>query len=67
MSDDLHEIKPYTLVELARMYEVSRWTFRKWLEPHEKAIGPRVGNFFTTLQVKVIFEKLGPPSSKMVA
>jgi hypothetical protein len=67
MSEDLHEIKPYTVLELARLYEVSRWTFKKWIEPHEDAIGPRVGHFYNTLQVKIIFEKLGPPSSRMVA
>jgi hypothetical protein len=67
MHDESVPIRPYTLLELARLYEVSRWTFKKWIEPHEDAIGPRVGYFFTTLQVKVIFEKLGPPSSRMVA
>jgi hypothetical protein len=56
-----NEIKPHTSVELARLYGVSRTTFKKWLEPHQAAIGPRIGNFYTTLQVKIIFEKLGHP------
>ncbi|MBS1563042.1 MAG: hypothetical protein JST39_01580 [Bacteroidetes bacterium] len=55
------EIKPHTAAELARMYGVAKATFNKWLKPHQVAIGPRVGHFYTSLQVKIIFEVLGLP------
>jgi len=54
-------IKPYSIAELARMYEISRSTISKWLKPHQAAIGPRIGRFYNVLQVKIIFEKLGAP------
>ncbi|HEY4150703.1 MAG TPA: hypothetical protein VGM41_17315 [Chitinophagaceae bacterium] len=55
------EIRPYTPAELARLYGVSKATFNKWLKPHRDAIGQHIGHFYTTLQVKIMFEKLGPP------
>jgi hypothetical protein len=54
-------IKPCTITELADMYGVSLKTFRKWLQPHEEAIGKRLGRYYTTLQVRIIFDKLGFP------
>ena len=60
-----NDIKAYTGAELARMYGVCKITFRKWLKPHQAAIGPRIGHIYTTLQVKTIFEKLGPPLDEM--
>jgi hypothetical protein len=56
------EIKPYSPVELSRIYGVSKKTFNRWLKPHREAIGERQGLYYTTLQVKLIFEKLGLPS-----
>ncbi|HSC39732.1 MAG TPA: hypothetical protein VLD19_17725 [Chitinophagaceae bacterium] len=58
------EIKPYTPAELARLYGISKPTFRKWLNPHLSAIGKRIGHFYNALQVKTIFEKLGLPSEE---
>ena len=55
------EIRPYLPVEIARLYGIDRKTFRRWLKPYEEAIGERKGNYFTALQVRVIFEKLGLP------
>jgi hypothetical protein len=55
------ELKPYTIAELADMYGVSKKTFRKWLEPFQELIGERNGFFYTIIQVKIIFEKLGLP------
>lgn len=54
-------IKPCTISELAEMYGVSLKTFRKWLQPHKEAIGKRVGHFYNTLQVRIIFDRLGTP------
>lgn len=55
--------KPSTLAELAILYEVSAHTMRKWLKVHDRFIGPRIGHTYTTLQVLVIFDRLGLPPS----
>jgi len=55
-------IHPYTHKELAGLYNVSRRTFLKWLKPFASDLGPRIGNFYTTRQVEIIFDKLGLPS-----
>ena len=55
------EIKPYSLTELSRLYGISNGIMKKWLTPHNEAIGDKVGRLYNTLQVKIIFEKLGLP------
>jgi len=55
-------VKPYTLVELARMYEVDRRTFKEWLKPFAKQLGERMGRYYSIPQVKLIFQKLDYPS-----
>ena len=55
-------LRPYTHKELAAFYGVSRKTFLKWLKPFQKSIGQRNGHFYSTLQVEIIFRKLGRPS-----
>lgn len=54
-------IKPYTSKELAGLYGVSAKTLRTWLQPHQPAIGEKISRYFTSLQVRIIFEKLGAP------
>ena len=54
-------IRPCTITELAEMYGVSLKTFRTWLQPHGHMIGKRLGRYYTTLQVRTIFERLGYP------
>lgn len=54
-------IRACSISELADMYGVSLKTFRAWLQPHQDAIGKRVGRYYTTLQVRIIFERLGYP------
>lgn len=54
-------LKPYTAKELAAMYGVERRTFNKWLEPFGNEIGERKGRYFTVVQVKIIFTRLGLP------
>ena len=56
------ELKPYTPAEMARVYGVSKKVLNRWLAPHRQAVGERQGLYYTTLQVKIIFEKLGLPS-----
>lgn len=53
--------KPCTLKELAAMYTVSTKTMRTWLQPHKEEVGEKTGRYYTTLQVRTIFEKLGEP------
>lgn len=57
------QLRPYTIAELADMYGVSKKTFRKWLEPFQELIGERNGFFYSIIQVKIIFDKLGMPGS----
>jgi response regulator of citrate/malate metabolism len=57
------QLRPYTIAELADMYGVSKKTLRKWLEPFQELIGQRNGFFYTIVQVKIIFDKLGLPGS----
>ena len=54
-------VKPYTTKELAALYGVSPKTLRTWLLPHQEAVGKRVSRYYTSLQVHIIFERLGPP------
>ena len=56
------QIKPYSLKELAALYNVSKNTFKKWLEPFKKEIGERKGYYYTIHQVEVIFKYLGVPA-----
>lgn len=57
-----HYIKPYTFKELITLYEVPDKTFRKWLRPFKDLIGPKVGQFYTINQVRIMFDKLGIPA-----
>ena len=54
----MEEPRPMTLKELADRWNVSVRTVRKWLEPFEDEIGPRVGNIYSSHQVKIILSKL---------
>lgn len=55
------ELKPYSLSDLARIYQMHRETFRNWIMPFQDEIGVRRGRFYTIKQVKIIIDKLGLP------
>ena len=55
------EIKPCSLKELSNIYGVTVRTIKKWIAPHDKKIGKKIGRYYNALQVKIIFEKLGLP------
>jgi hypothetical protein len=55
------EIKPYSLTEISGLYGISNGIMKRWLAPHQAAIGEKVGRYYNALQVKIIFEKLGLP------
>jgi hypothetical protein len=57
----VNTVKAYTTTELAALYQVSTKTFRTWLKQYAKEIGERESRYFTVLQVKIIFERLGEP------
>ena len=61
ITDNTIEVKPYSLTELANIYGVTNRTMKNWITKHSEAVGEKVGRLFTTLQVKIIFEKLGLP------
>ncbi len=63
-ANEFVEIKPYTPGELARLYKVSTRTLQTWLKPHVDAIGKRISLYYTALQVKAIFERIGLPSTE---
>ncbi len=54
-------VKAYTLKELSAIYGISPRAFKTWLLPHEDVIGKKKGWYYTTLQVRLIFERLGLP------
>lgn len=56
------EIRPYSLTELSGLYGVSNRTMKNWIKLHSQCVGDKTGRFYTALQVKIIFEKLGLPS-----
>ncbi|WP_258100588.1 DUF4248 domain-containing protein [Marinoscillum pacificum] len=52
---------PMSLSELATAYDVSTKIMNKWLDPHRKEIGKRIGLLYTPKQVHKIYECLGYP------
>ena len=55
------DVKPYTMKELCKIYQVSDKTMRKWLSPFSDQIGKRQGPIYNVAQVDIIFTKLGVP------
>ena len=54
-------MRPATTKELAAMYGVSPKTFRTWLRPHLESVGERKSRYYTSRQIRIIFERLGEP------
>ncbi len=54
-------VRAYSISELAVLYGITTKTIRTWLKPYAEEIGEKHGRYFTTLQVRVIFDKLGEP------
>lgn len=51
----------YSIKMLSEMYDVSIPTFKKWLKPYQDRIGQRLGHFYNTHQIEIIFEIFGLP------
>lgn len=60
-TNNVIEIKAYSLAELANLYGISNRIMKTWLAPFTDDIGKKHGRYYITLQVKIIFEKLGLP------
>jgi hypothetical protein len=54
-------VRAYTLKEMAALYHISVKSFKTWLRPHMPLIGEKRGRYYNTLQVRIIFDKLGMP------
>ncbi len=50
---------PETLTSLAAKYNVSLYTFRKWIAPIEDKIKPKRKKTFSPAELKIIFKHLG--------
>lgn len=65
---DMKTLKPkpairlYSAKQLAFFYLISKPTFQRWIEPYQDQVGLRNGNYYTSAQVEIIFQKLGRPS-----
>lgn len=57
-----YKVKPYTLKELAALYDVDDRTIRNWIEPFKAEIGKKNGNYYSVIQVRIIFTRLGVPN-----
>lgn len=55
------QVKPYSPGELAAQYGISTKTLRTWLKMHRQYIGDRIGKYYSALQIKIIYERLGVP------
>lgn len=58
-------VKPYSLKELAGMYEISEYIFKTWVKPIEPEIGNVLGQCYNIRQVELIFKNLGVPGLTM--
>lgn len=59
-------VRPYQKKDLERLYGVSSFILNTWLKPFEIELGERIGLYYNTRQVRIIFEKLGAPSQEMI-
>ena len=66
MKTNIVRLKPYSLTELSKLYDVCIRTMKKWLGPFEAEVGAKCGRYYTITQVKIIFEKIGVPGEIVV-
>lgn len=58
-------VKPYSMKELTRLYEISEYIFKTWLKPIQPEIGKVLGQCYNIRQVELIFKNFGPPGLTM--
>ena len=54
-------IRPYSIKDMAAIYRVCDKTFKRWIMPFAADVGEKNGRYYSVVQVKIIFEKLGMP------
>ena len=54
-------MRPYTGLQLRKIYGISRKTFKKWIERIEDKLGPRNGYYYSIEQVEIIVYEWGLP------
>ena len=54
-------LKPYSMKELACLYEVDHRVILKWIDLFDDEIGERIGRYYTVKQVQIIFKNIGYP------
>ncbi|HSH67495.1 MAG TPA: hypothetical protein VLB84_17255 [Bacteroidia bacterium] len=59
-------IKEYTLIDLSKIYNVSKFILKKRLKRFEEQIGQREGNSYNVKQVALIFSLVDLPSNILV-
>ena len=62
VKDGKIKLMPYSIAELASVYDVCERTFKKWISPFADEIGEKQGRYFNISQVRIIIEKLGLPT-----
>ena len=60
-------LKPYTKKELADLYEMKHRAFFPIFKPYEETIGKKIGRYYSTKQVELVFNCLGLPPSRNFA
>lgn len=57
------ELRPYSIVDLARLYKVDYRTMKRWIDNFKDEVGERIGRYYTIAQVKIIMNKLDFPGT----
>ena len=57
-------LKPYSVAELARHYNVKPRTMKNWLLPFAQAIGRKSGRLYTVKQIVIIIQSIGEPPNE---
>lgn len=63
---ELIRVEPRSLKELAQAYGVSTDVIKNWIKPFQRKIGRKRGWYYNVRQVKIIYERLGPPDTFIV-
>ena len=54
-------LRPSTKKDLADLYEMKHRAFYSLFKPHEETIGAKLGRYYSTRQVEIVFKCLGLP------
>lgn len=59
IKEEFFELRPYTHIELAKLYNACWLTFQRWVKKNEQEIGKKYGHFYHIGQVLKIFRTTG--------